>query len=163
MPSLRCFPRQLLARLVLGPLLLLRRRLWSPESGVEHGLYDHHKPQGRNPRWQADPQGSVEGVLSGAAEQEGRRDCRVRNGKLRAPFCNPDRLAPVAFAVAMVIEAMIPIGPKGLSSPRAVSRPPPNSQSPDRNAQGRPGRNPSISIKPLVPSRPCPPNVPNSF
>src|SRR5215218_7232346 len=38
MPSLRCFPRQLLTRLVLGPLLfLLRRRLWSPESGVEHG------------------------------------------------------------------------------------------------------------------------------
>src|SRR5215216_5277399 len=68
-----------------------------------------------------------------------------------------------AFAVATDIEAMTPIGPKGLSSPRAVSTPPPNSQSPDRNAQGRPGRNPSISIKPLVPSRPCPPNVPNSF
>src|SRR5829696_8797848 len=52
-----------------------------------------------------------------------------------------------AFAVAMDIEAMIPIGPKGLSSPRAVSSPPPNSQSPARNAQGPPGRNPSISIK----------------
>ncbi len=72
MPSLRCFPRQLLARLVLGPLLLLlRRRLWSPDSGVEHGEYDHHEPQGRNSSRQADAQGPVEGVLAGAAEQEG--------------------------------------------------------------------------------------------
>src|SRR5215207_3034554 len=31
-----------------------------------------------------------------------------------------------AFAVAMDIEAMTPIGPKGLSSPRAVSTPPPH-------------------------------------
>src|SRR5215210_8773393 len=43
-----------------------------------------------------------------------------------------------AFAVAMDIEAITPIGPKGLSSPRAVSTPPPNSQSPARNAQGGP-------------------------
>jgi len=37
MLSLRFFPRQLLTRLLLRPLFLLRLRLWSPDSGVENG------------------------------------------------------------------------------------------------------------------------------
>src|SRR5215212_5593007 len=61
------------------------------------------------------------------------------------------------------MDPMTPSGPNGLSSPKAVSTPPPNSESPARVAQGRPGFKPSISINWLVPSRPGPPKAPNSF
>src|SRR5215208_4294855 len=69
----------------------------------------------------------------------------------------PDRALTVAIA------PMMPRGPRGLRNPSAVSTPPPNSESPARNAQGRPGVRPSISMKPLVPSSPGPLNEPNSF
>src|SRR5215216_3074633 len=142
MLSLRFFPRQLLARLLLRPLFLLRRRLWSPDSGVENGEYDHHKPQGRKPNRQADPQSPVEGVLSGAAEQEGRRDRRVRNGKLRTPFCNPDRLAPMGLRRGHGHRGYDPHRTQGVEQPQSREHAAPELAEPRQERPGAPRTQP---------------------
>src|SRR5215217_1968158 len=119
MLSLRFFPRQLLARLLLRPLFLLRLSLWSPDSGVENGEYDHHEPQGRKPNRQADPQSPVEGVLSGAAEQESPGDHRVGNRKLCTPFRNPDRFAPVGLRCSHGHRGYDPDRTQGVEEPQS--------------------------------------------
>src|ERR687897_1059060 len=87
----------------------------------------------------------------------------LSRGSSAPPSVTQTGLPQWAFLVAIDIDPMTPRGPKGLSSPKTVSTPPPNSESPARYAQGRPGRIPSISMKPLVPSNPGPPKDPNSF
>src|ERR1700716_3200975 len=54
-------------------------------------------------------------------------------------------------------------GPAGLRNPRATRRTPPNSPSPARRANGWAGRMFSRSMTLPNPSRPEPPNQPNSF
>src|SRR5918995_478764 len=104
MPQLRLWPGQLLARLVLSPLLstlLLRlfllRWLIGLELSVEHGEYDPDKTQGPDPGWQADPQDPIEGVPVGLADHERRRDRDVEDGKFGPALGHPDGLAPVGL------------------------------------------------------------------
>src|SRR5215212_2983852 len=87
----------------------------------------------------------------------------LRTGSSAPPSVTQIGLSQCAFLVAIAMEPMTPRGPSGLRNPNAVSTPPPNSDSPARYAQGRPGRIPSISMKPLVPSNPGPPKDPKSF
>src|SRR5829696_8797849 len=98
--------------------------------------------QGRYPRWQADPQVSVEGVPSGAAEQEGRRDRRVRNGKLRAPFCNPDRLAPVGLRRGHGHRGYDPNRTQGVEQPQSREQPAPELAEPRQERPGPPRTQP---------------------
>jgi hypothetical protein len=65
----------------------------------------------------------------------------------------------VATAMAPRVES----GPTGCARPSAVNAPPPNSDNPAIMAHCLPGRKPIDSSQPPVPSRPYPPNQPNSF
>jgi hypothetical protein len=62
MPQPHLWSSQLLARLVLSPLLsfFLLRWLFVLKLGVEHGEYDPDEAQGPDPCRQADPQDAVE-------------------------------------------------------------------------------------------------------
>src|SRR5215207_108323 len=101
--------------------------------------------------------------LSGSRIMRAVDTAMLSTGSSAPPSVTQTGLPQWAFLVAIDIDPMTPSGPKGLSSPSAVSTPPTNSESPARYAQGRPGRIPSISMKPLVPSNPGPPKDPNSF
>src|SRR5919199_4149914 len=67
------------------------------------------------------------------------------------------------LAVAIAMAPVTPRGPRGLSNPRSISTPPPNSESPAAMAQALPGRNSRDSSQSLVPCKPCPSNQPNNF
>src|SRR5215208_6201357 len=101
--------------------------------------------------------------LSGSRIMRAVDTAMLSRGSSAPPSVTQTGLPQWAFLVAIDIDPMTPSGPKGLSSPSAVSTPPTNSESPARYAQGRPGRIPSISMKPLVPSNPGPPKDPKSF
>ena len=79
------------------------------------------------------------------------------------PLVDHTGLPRWTFAQAIDIAPIAAIGPSGLRKPSAVSRPPPSSEPPARRAQAVPGRIPIDSIQLAVPSRPAPPNQPNSF
>lgn len=72
-------------------------------------------------------------------------------------------LRACTVTTAVVITATIAAEPSGVSRPRARSSPPPSSAQPATTACIRAGRSPMRSKPSAVPSRPLPPNAPNSF
>jgi hypothetical protein len=56
----------------------------------------------------------------------------LRTGSSAPPSVTQMGLPQWAFLVAIDMAPMTPSGPKGLSSPKTVSTPPPNSESPAR-------------------------------
>ena len=70
---------------------------------------------------------------------------------------------PWTLRIAVVIVLVSSVAATGVSAPSASSVPPAVSAVPARIAWRRGGRMPSLFIMPLVPSRPGPPNQPNSF
>src|ERR671910_3375594 len=121
------------------------------------------KPKGPTQAGSRIPKRRSREYLSGSRIIRAVDTAMLSRGSSAPPSVTQTGLPQWAFLVAIDIDPMTPSGPKGLSSPSAVSTPPPNSESPARYAQGRPGRIPSISMKPLVPSNPGPPKDPNSF
>src|SRR5215208_1403502 len=97
--SLRLWPGQILARLVLSTVLpiFMRGGLLGLELGVEHGEYDPHKTHQPPPARQADPQHTIEGVPVGLADHKRRRDGDVEEGQLCAALGHPDGLTPVGL------------------------------------------------------------------
>ena len=66
--------------------------------------------------------------------------------------------------MAVIIVPVIRPAATGVSAPAVSSAPPIASEAPAAVAWRLPGRRPSLrSKKPAVPSRPWPPNQPNSF
>src|ERR671913_215987 len=121
------------------------------------------KPKGPTQAGSRIPKRRSREYLSGSRIIRAVDTAMLSRGSSAPPSVTHTGLPQWAFLVAIDIDAMTPRGPKGLSSPKTVSTPPPNSESPARYAQGRPGRIPSISMKPLVPSNPGPPKDPKSF
>src|SRR5215211_5424411 len=121
------------------------------------------KPKGPSQAGSRIPKRRSREYLSGSRIMRAVDTAMLSRGSSAPPSVTQTGLPQWAFLVAIDIDPMTPSGPKGLSSPSAVSTPPTNSESPARYAQGRPGRIPSISMKPLVPSNPGPPKDPKSF
>src|SRR5215208_6707788 len=97
--SLRLWPGQILARLVLSTLLpiFLLGGLLGLELGVEHGEYDPYETHQPHPARQADPQHTIEGVPVGLADHKRSRDGDVEDGKLCAALGHPDGFTPVSL------------------------------------------------------------------
>src|SRR5919112_2043186 len=121
------------------------------------------RPTGPTQRGRRIPKSRSRENASGSRTMSAVEMAMLRTGSSAPPSVTQIGLPQWAFLVAIDIAAMIPSGPRGFNSPRPVSTPPPNSESPARYAHGRPGRMPSISMKPLVPSSPGPPKDPKSF
>jgi hypothetical protein len=128
----RCalWPSKLLTRLVLGPLLLrplflLGGRLIGLELCEEHGEYDTEAGS-RIPKMRSRE------YLSGSRIMRAVETAMLRRGSSAPPSVTQMGLPQWAFLVAIDMDAMTPSGPKGFSSPKAVSTPPPNSESPAR-------------------------------
>src|SRR5918998_1009458 len=97
--SLRLWPGQILARLVLSTLLLifLLGGLLGLELGVKDGEYDPDETHGPDPGRQADPQEPIEGVRVGLADHEGGRDGDVEDRQFGTALGHPDGLVPVGL------------------------------------------------------------------
>ena len=79
------------------------------------------------------------------------------------PLVTHGPLLPWTLRIAVTIVAVRPAPASGVSAPRVMSAPPTVSAVPAAVAWRVPGLSPSDSKNPAVPSRPWPPNQPNSF